>query len=652
MFGAVIGDLAWSRVGSSFRGGRREDDEGAADAPLPGHGCQIGTVGFAAIAVARALLDSKGDPEIIVLCLRGLLIEAGVCPPEVPVEAVDDMCPAGPCDSAPATTDQCAKEPWPSSTPAELRPWSLAKVSHVPPAAIVAPCGFFASSEDEADALAKKVAEAVGGTKCEEEAARAVAMAVFLARVGATKGEIATRMEADFPILRTDAPPDPSPQLVVCAMKAFLDADSLGGAVAAASEVPCDTGAVAAIAGNLAEAYYGCPATMVHQVRPIVDAKKRGVFRAWLKLRMKSAPVGRFALLTKYIGKLGDDARLAEFRDDFRAFAGLHPDAHDYEETLDNHGIGWDTASMQSVDAEGLGWDCAVALLAAVLDADSYAEGVLKEFVGGGHIEKWLRCLLKVDECSQPPPDAPYLDEVSVALADAASGRSGRLTLTDASVALFSDTRDGGRVHHQREFGAGDYSGTDALTTMRECLMAEGWREGDDGGSSSAFRMELLAKYEDGHEVSRSCTFDRLHVPAKQFMDFIGAVRNIVGDSAVDGLPGLDRFMAAIGPGEVKYCGVQFSKGGKVYHYRTTDPSISVGDKVIVPVGDDGGEREVVVATIDFCRWDNPPYPLKQTKEVKAKASGVHIVDAEIVDSTARKPLRQELAGHRSSSAT
>jgi hypothetical protein len=41
---------------------------------------------------------------------------------------------------------------------------------------------------------------------------------------------------------------------------------------------------------------------------------------------------------------------------------------------------------------------------------------------------------------------------------------------------------------------------------------------------------------------------------------------------------------------------------------------------VIVPVGEDNYEREVIVKTIDYCRWDDTPYPLEKTKQILRKA--------------------------------
>lgn len=72
-------------------------------------------------------------------------------------------------------------------------------------------------------------------------------------------------------------------------------------------------------------------------------------------------------------------------------------------------------------------------------------------------------------------------------------------------------------------------------------------------------------------------------------------------------------------------CGV--FRGGKNYHYRTTDLRIAVNDIVIVPVGSENYEREATVKTVEFYRWDNTPYPLEKTKQILRKA-GDEVFDA------------------------
>ena len=159
---------------------------------------------------------------------------------------------------------------------------------------------------------------------------------------------------------------------------------------------------------------------------------------------------------------------------------------------------------------------------------------------------------------------------------------------------------------------------------MRDCLEADGWDDGQifDKADSIAYLYELDAEYEDGKTVTHHGAFDRAHIPEMTFKAFIETIRNVVNIYDFGGIVNLDGFMNALKPGEVKYCGVEFSRGGGIYHYRTTDLSIDVGDTVIVPVGDDNHEQEVTVKTVDFCQWDDTPYPLERTKQILRMADG------------------------------
>ncbi len=66
------------------------------------------------------------------------------------------------------------------------------------------------------------------------------------------------------------------------------------------------------------------------------------------------------------------------------------------------------------------------------------------------------------------------------------------------------------------------------------------------------------------------------------------------------------------------YCGVRFSN--VTYHYRTNEPTIKVGDIVVVPVGrDEKEERARVVSVGNYARIA-VPYPVEKTKFILRKA--------------------------------
>ena len=77
---------------------------------------------------------------------------------------------------------------------------------------------------------------------------------------------------------------------------------------------------------------------------------------------------------------------------------------------------------------------------------------------------------------------------------------------------------------------------------------------------------------------------------------------------------------------EYIYCSVSFSSGGKTYYYITEDESISIGDKVIVPVGDYGAERTVTVENVEYFDEEDLPMPLHEVKTIICKddADDIH----------------------------
>ena len=84
---------------------------------------------------------------------------------------------------------------------------------------------------------------------------------------------------------------------------------------------------------------------------------------------------------------------------------------------------------------------------------------------------------------------------------------------------------------------------------------------------------------------------------------------------------------------EYIFCSVAFSTGGKTYYYRTEDESISIGDRVIVPVGADDSEKTVIVENIEYFTEDDLPMSLHKVKSILCKARITSIppnVDMEI----------------------
>lgn len=67
------------------------------------------------------------------------------------------------------------------------------------------------------------------------------------------------------------------------------------------------------------------------------------------------------------------------------------------------------------------------------------------------------------------------------------------------------------------------------------------------------------------------------------------------------------------------YCGVNFPKSTYVYHYRTNDKTIEIGDEVIVDTMN--GEVQATVVSVGHYRKHAVPYPVEKAKFIKCRAN-------------------------------
>lgn len=71
------------------------------------------------------------------------------------------------------------------------------------------------------------------------------------------------------------------------------------------------------------------------------------------------------------------------------------------------------------------------------------------------------------------------------------------------------------------------------------------------------------------------------------------------------------------------YCSVEFSKGAKRYYYIADEDDISVGDFVIVPVGNDNHPSAAEVVEVEYFTEEDVPLPLDRTKHIIRKCIDV-----------------------------
>lgn len=143
----------------------------------------------------------------------------------------------------------------------------------------VSACGFAAESLDDAKRMSRCVTEVTHNHFEGIKGAEAVSVAVFMAKSGATKKEIKKHinkyyysMKFRLSQIRKSYEFDVSCQgSVPQAIKAFLESRSFVDAIRNAISIGGDSDTIAAIAGSIAEAYYGVPLKIRNQAMTYLD---------------------------------------------------------------------------------------------------------------------------------------------------------------------------------------------------------------------------------------------------------------------------------------------------------------------------------------------------------------------------------------------
>ena len=153
----------------------------------------------------------------------------------------------------------------------------------------VSPAGFAARSMEEAVALAKAVTEVTHNHPEGVKGAETTAVAVYMARTGCTQQEIAAHIvehyyALDFTIdgIREDYIFNETCQHTVPqAIECFLESCSFEDAIRTAISLGGDSDTIAAIAGAIAEAYYGIPGAIRTQALSYLDDRLRPIYDEW-----------------------------------------------------------------------------------------------------------------------------------------------------------------------------------------------------------------------------------------------------------------------------------------------------------------------------------------------------------------------------------
>ena len=143
----------------------------------------------------------------------------------------------------------------------------------------VSGCGWAGKSLEQVKRLAAQVTRVTHNHPEGLKGAEATAVAIYLARTGSSKEEIRSYVEKHYYVLdftlddiREDYSFDVSCQgSVPQALEAFLESTSFEDAIRKAISLGGDSDTIAAIAGSVAEAYYGVPMALREQALTYLD---------------------------------------------------------------------------------------------------------------------------------------------------------------------------------------------------------------------------------------------------------------------------------------------------------------------------------------------------------------------------------------------
>lgn len=146
----------------------------------------------------------------------------------------------------------------------------------------VGPCGFVAKTLEEAKDYSALVTKVSHNHPEGMKGAEAVSVSIFLARSGKSKEEIKAYIQENYynieftlDQIRTDYKFDVTCQgSVPVALEAFFESSDFEDAIRNAISVGGDSDTIAAMAGAVAEAYYGIPENMVETVIDYLDSRE------------------------------------------------------------------------------------------------------------------------------------------------------------------------------------------------------------------------------------------------------------------------------------------------------------------------------------------------------------------------------------------
>ncbi len=168
----------------------------------------------------------------------------------------------------------------------------------------ISPVGWISESEDDVRYFSELVTSVSHNHPESLKAAEAVAMAIYIARTGASMEDIRARMLGYYPELenmtldkiRPDYGIDPLGKFITCdgsvpqAILAFLESVSFEDAVRNAISLGGDSDTQGAITGSIAEAYYGVSPDMEDRALEYLTDKLRTIYYGFNVVKGRRSP--------------------------------------------------------------------------------------------------------------------------------------------------------------------------------------------------------------------------------------------------------------------------------------------------------------------------------------------------------------------------
>jgi ADP-ribosylglycohydrolase len=518
----------------------------------------------------------------------------------------------------------------------------------------ISPAGFAARTESEAVALSRTITTVTHNHDQGIKGAEATTVALFMARQGYLKREIRDRITRDYypidftidAIRPTYVFDETCQETVPQALACFFESESFEDAIRTAISLGGDSDTIAAIAGAIAEAYYGIPDDLREQALTYLDARQTSIVRDWAVFTGEDHEP--FRVLTKYIGLLSpvsteadrtsdqeNDApeqpaplprtqpdRVGAFIEEFNQFADSHPryQLAAYEEILARYGLKGDQQDMREADFSHLDAQGVLALIMGAVRAARRTDGAIPDLLADGRVLQGLKRLKAID--------CPVLDKKIAELRLSIGG----FGVYKAYHLLFVDNRaylltgmSLGLPQLQKSYTLRE---TEQLREAWQTLHIEHWQmsypqQGElricDGTQWSLFVRYAGSR---GKIYSGDNTYPETWAV---LLELLSLADDGADDGEPDGEPGRQ-------PGDFIYCRVSFSDYGKTYYYQTKDEEIKVGDFVYVPVGPDNSERVAVVQTVEYYAPTALPFPLAETKHItgRIKNKEAHIATLQL----------------------